>query len=284
MEASIGSGERWSSFEPRPSIVCAGEQTSWSGAQFHEIVSPRFGSFDARQSGGPALLLSWTLGPLKVRYGAKKSFQTVAPRPVVHMSGDAGRGEWDGVQTSLLVYLPARFIEQTVGSSGYLARPKLLDEHLTKIEHLVQLIRADVRASSPAGSTVGESLLAGLAGAMFPDDERTVALQQGRGQKTVARSVEYIEANLGEPLSLVQIAAQAGMSVRHMSRAFKASTGMAPHDYVVKRRVSKATELIREGKLTLVDIAISVGFSSHAHMAAAFRRVGQRAPSLFRNT
>jgi AraC-like DNA-binding protein len=284
MDASIGSGERWSSFEPRPSIVCAGEQTSWSGAQFHEIVSPRFGSFDSGERGGRFMLLCWTLGPLRVRYGAKRSFQTVPRRPVVFMPGDAERGEWEGVETSLLTYLPGRFIEQTVGVSADLARPKLRDEHLTKIEHLVQLIRADVRASSPAGSTVGESLLAGLAGAIFPDDERTIALQHERGQRIVARLVEYIEANLGEPLSLVQIAAQADISVRHMSRAFKASTGMAPHDYVVKRRVNKATELIREGELSLVDIAISVGFSSHAHMAAAFRRVGQRAPSLFRNT
>jgi AraC-like DNA-binding protein len=283
MAASNESRERWSQFEPRPNLILTSAQAGWSGAEFHEIVSPRFGSFEG---GGDArsITLSWTLGPLRVRYGVNRLFQEVARRPVVYMGGEQQAGEWAGVETSLLVYLPGPFIDQTLGFSAHLARPKLIDQQLTKMEHFTQLIRADVRAGSPAGFAVGETLFAWLLNVIFPDDERARTIQQERGSKVIARMLEYIEANLGEPLSLLQIATQAGMSARHMSRAFKAVTGYAPHDYIVRRRVSKATELVRDGHLGLADIAIAVGFSSHAHMSAAFRRVSGQVPSLFRNS
>jgi len=284
MAASNRSRERWSHFEPPPNIILTSTPAGWSVAEFHEITSPRFGSFDQGDVAARDITLSWTLGPLRVRYGANRSFEDVARRPVVYMPGDGQRAEWAGVETSLLVYLPGSFNDQALGFSAHVVRPNLVDHQLTKIEHLTQLIRVDVRAGSPVGSAVGESLLAGLLGVMFPDDERTRSLQQKHAPKVIARMLEYIEANLGEPLSLLQIATQANISVRHMSRAFKAATWYAPHDYIVRRRVNKATELIRDGELSLTDIAIAVGFSSHAHMAAAFRRVGDPPPSRFRNS
>ena len=275
----------WSHFDPPPNIILNSAQGGWPGAEFQEIVSPRFGSFDSSgvAHGKQDIVISWTLGPLRVRYGSNRSFQEVSRRPVVHMPGDAQRGEWEGVESTLTLHLSERFIQAALEYSGYLARSNLADQQLTKIEHLIQLVRADVRAGSPAGPIAAEALLAGLLNTVFPDDERVRTMQQARGSKIIERVREYIEENLDEPLSLFEIATLADMSVRHMSRAFKATTGYAPHDYIVRRRIMKATELIRSGQLGLADIAIAVGFSSHAHMTAAFQRIRGQPPSLFRN-
>jgi AraC family transcriptional regulator len=275
----------WSHFDPPPKIILNSAQGGWSGAEFQEIVSPRFGSFDASGSGNGKqdIVVSWTLGPLRVRYGANRSFQEVFRRPVVHMPGDELRGEWEGVETGLTLHLSERFIQAALEYSGHLVRSRLADQQLTKIEHLMQLVRADVRAGSPAGPIAAEALLAALLNIVFPDDEHVRTMQQERGSRVIERVREYIEGNLGEPLSLLQIAALADMSVRHMSRAFKATTGYAPHEHIVRRRIMKASELIRSGHLGLADIAIAVGFSSHAHMTTAFQRIRGQPPSLFRN-
>jgi NAD(P)-dependent dehydrogenase (short-subunit alcohol dehydrogenase family) len=46
MAASNGCRERWSQFEPHPNLILTSAQAGWSGAEFHEIVSTRFGSFE----------------------------------------------------------------------------------------------------------------------------------------------------------------------------------------------------------------------------------------------
>lgn len=86
------------------------------------------------------------------------------------------------------------------------------------------------------------------------------------------RVVLFIEDNLDGPLTLPLLAAQTGLSPSHFARRFKASTGMAPHGYVLARRINAAKKMLLESEMPLAEIAVATGFSSQGHFTGMFRR------------
>jgi AraC-like DNA-binding protein len=275
-----GNESKLDAFSPIPKILHTSMAAGPTGVIFHEIESPRFGAFDG---GSEIFSLAWTLGPLQVRYGNEKHFSETFRRPRLTMPGDHLHGEYQGVETSLLLFIEPHFVEVALGESK-LVRPNPSPDRLTKLEHYLKLIRTDVREGSHVGPTAIEFLTTGLLNTLFPDDERSLSSQKEIHANRFSRMTDYIDAHLNDVLSLPQIAAQGGVSVRHMSRSFKTITGCTPHEYIIRRRLERAVELIDAGHSAFSDIAISVGFSSHAHMTSVFRRVLNRSPSQFRNT
>ncbi|RDK11946.1 AraC family transcriptional regulator [Cupriavidus lacunae] len=87
----------------------------------------------------------------------------------------------------------------------------------------------------------------------------------------VKRAREYIDAHFSQNPSLPEIAAVAGLSPFHLLRAFRHFTGMAPHAYLIQRRVEHARHLLLKG-LSLRVIAATVGYSDQAHLSREFRR------------
>jgi AraC family transcriptional regulator len=82
---------------------------------------------------------------------------------------------------------------------------------------------------------------------------------------------ELIDARLDGKLTVQELATTVGLSTGFFSRAFKASVGKAPHDYIIDRRISRARMLLQMGDLELSHVALASGFTSHAHMTATFR-------------
>lgn len=88
---------------------------------------------------------------------------------------------------------------------------------------------------------------------------------------------DLIEARLHGPLAVSELARELGLSAGFFMRAFKAATARSPHSYIVDRRIARARQLLlasgRGGGdvAGLADVALAAGFSSHAHMASAFR-------------
>lgn len=93
---------------------------------------------------------------------------------------------------------------------------------------------------------------------------------------------EYILAHLGGTLSVRDLASVARLSHRHFARAFKASFGLAPHAFVMSRRVERAKTLILETGLPLSEIALASGFSDQSHLTRLFSRVEGVTPAAWR--
>lgn len=96
------------------------------------------------------------------------------------------------------------------------------------------------------------------------------------------RALEYVETNLKEPIELRDLAGVARLSLFHFARAFKNAEGVTPHAYIVRRRVERAKELLRDGKLSIAEIALATGFSDQSHLARQFRAVVGQTPGTFR--
>lgn len=91
-----------------------------------------------------------------------------------------------------------------------------------------------------------------------------------------------IEASLAQPLTLADLAQEAALSEYHFARMFSLSMKMAPHQYVMQRRLARAQELVRHTSLPLTDIALACGFSSASHFSNRFKSALGMTPSQLR--
>jgi len=102
--------------------------------------------------------------------------------------------------------------------------------------------------------------------------------------RAVRRSIEYINTNIADAIRLRDIAAAVGMSMFHLSRTFRASTGVTLHRYLTRARVERVKALLLDSDQSLAVIADSAGFSDQSHMSKAFKRFTGTTPRLFRRT
>ncbi|MEI9901132.1 MAG: AraC family transcriptional regulator [Hyphomicrobium sp.] len=84
---------------------------------------------------------------------------------------------------------------------------------------------------------------------------------------------DFINANLYEPIEVDELARIAGLSPFHFSRTFRRSVGVTPHRYVMRTRLKRARELLREGRLSFAQIAAETGFADQSHLSRWVRRV-----------
>jgi AraC-like DNA-binding protein len=106
----------------------------------------------------------------------------------------------------------------------------------------------------------------------------TGQIESGLAKWRLKRTLEYIEAYLARPLRLAEIAAASGLSRMHFAAQFRIATGLRPHEYLTRRRIERAQEMLVAGGAPLADIALSVGFQTQAHFTTVFRRFVGRPP------
>ena len=97
----------------------------------------------------------------------------------------------------------------------------------------------------------------------------------------LVRVLKYIDANIGEAITLANLAAAAGLSRMYFAKQFRAATGIRPHDYVLRKRIERAQQMLSE-PVALVDIALSVGFQTQAHFTSVFKRFVGNTPCQWR--
>jgi AraC-like DNA-binding protein len=89
--------------------------------------------------------------------------------------------------------------------------------------------------------------------------------------KIVLTHIEnYLQNDISANPTMQDLASLAGMSVDHFGRSFKKATGKTPYQYVLDKRLELAQMLLRNSELTLVEVALTVGFSSQSHMTKLF--------------
>jgi AraC-like DNA-binding protein len=93
---------------------------------------------------------------------------------------------------------------------------------------------------------------------------------------------EYVDTHLDSRIDLDTLAGAAGLSLYHFARAFKQSEGATPHLFVLQRRLAKAQELLKDHRLSLSEVALSVGFADQSHFARRFRELVGISPGHFR--
>jgi AraC family transcriptional regulator len=98
------------------------------------------------------------------------------------------------------------------------------------------------------------------------------------------RAVDYIETHLNESVSLADVASSAGLTRMHFAAQFRAATGLRPHEYLLRRRIERAQEMLVATGRSLVDVALSVGFQTQSHFTSVFKRYAGQPPRAWRDS
>jgi AraC family transcriptional regulator len=96
------------------------------------------------------------------------------------------------------------------------------------------------------------------------------------------RAIAFMAARLDQPFDLNSLAHEVGMSEFHFSRLFKRATGLSPSLYFIRQRVAKAQQLLQETDTSIIEVGMSVGYSSPSHFAQIFRRETGLSPTDYR--
>lgn len=93
---------------------------------------------------------------------------------------------------------------------------------------------------------------------------------------------DYIEDNIGRPIALTELASLVKLSRFHFLRAFRKTTGVPPHKYVLQRRIERAKQLLASTEDPIHAVAETLGFGNQAAFARTFGQIAGCSPSQFR--
>lgn len=156
-----------------------------------------------------------------------------------------------------------------------------------KIEYIGYALKAELETEEPFGRLYADSLGLALAAHLLRRYAPAVPKRifGNLPRRRLQRVADHIRDNLSQDLTLAELAAIAKVSPSHLKVLFKEFTGMPVHQFVIRRRVEYAMELLSHGSPRLSDVAMRAGFADQSHMARSMRRLTGVTPSdVVRNT
>ena len=111
---------------------------------------------------------------------------------------------------------------------------------------------------------------------------KAAAFRGGLPPARLRRVEEFLMTHLADDVGLDTLAAIAELSPKHFARAFRQSTGMPPHRWVIERRIDRAKAQLRTSDLGLAEIALACGFADQSHFTATFRKLAGTTPGGYR--
>ena len=103
----------------------------------------------------------------------------------------------------------------------------------------------------------------------------------GRQRRIVA---DHVDAHLVEPISVADLARLVGLSEAHFARVFKETVGLAPHRFVVERRLERGKRMLADTDDSIAQIASACGFADQAHFSRTFAQTFGLPPSALRKS
>jgi AraC family transcriptional regulator len=160
--------------------------------------------------------------------------------------------------------------------------PYLRDPH---IEHICWALRAEAESRYGSGTLYGESLGVALATRLLGGHSTknpSSGQRGGMAPRVLRRVIDYIDSNLGSSLSLSCLADIAGLSAYRFAHNFKSVMGLPPHQYVLRARIARARQILRETDLSVLEIANTVGCQSLSRFHSLFKRETGTVPRAYR--
>lgn len=147
---------------------------------------------------------------------------------------------------------------------------------LKRTIQLLEEIRYEEKSPSPTSSACCGSLFAAVISLLAR------GLRDVSGKPTTANrlqaEIDYMNAHLGEKITVKQLSAVSGKSPTTLNRFFLADFGKSPIDYLIERRLDEAEILVATTDKTLTQIALRCGFADLSHMLRTFHRHNRPRP------
>jgi AraC family transcriptional regulator len=263
----------WSGFLlEEHSSSCVRTDVSWGWHQTHVVLFTRGSlSFRTRIAGSDQVFVA-TSGSV-----------CVFPEGMVETRFSIADSDFEATCVELNPASVAALLGSKARNAIARVAPQIVIQDASLTNLLINM-RSEVVAGCPAGNLYGQSLSLGLAA--YLEGRFSVAKTRFKAQRTLSSAQsqklsDYVNANVGNAISLFELADIVQLSPRQFCRAFCNTFGTTPHQYVISQRVERAKELLCHG-LTLVEIAACLGFSSQSHFSGVFRKAVGVSPGQYR--
>ena len=286
---SVGPGRDWA---VRGSTAELRSGNAWKGIRLEQrhIESSDYPERSLTQytvglflSGG-TLLDAWWPGQPRTTWRLGPGSVNIVPPEIPFAARSRGAAE------KIHVEIEPDFFSSIISHCASSTRPRLRPTFGAEdpfISQLLLALRDEARAGNPGGGLYGESLGAALVAHLVRRhsvrDEATPQHRGGLPMNRLRSVTEFIEDHLEADLALVDLANILGMNLFHFARSFKQSTGLPPHQYVLRKRIERAKSLLVEPQLSIAEVALRCGFGSQSNFTTAFRRLTNVTPGAYRN-
>ena len=189
------------------------------------------------------------------------------------------RAIWEDTEptTLLIINISPLLVRSTAESMGVNPDTTLLTPRLQlrdpMLQHVAWALKAELESEHPNDRLYAESLGTSLTAQLLRRYARPATPKRGLSRRQWHAVIDFINGNLSLNPSLSELAAVAGVGTTTFKLLFKQSVGMPVHQYVIRRRVEHAANLLSSGALQLNEVALKAGFFDQSHMARCFRRV-----------
>ncbi len=200
--------------------------------------------------------------------------------------------QWKEEDQYLRIRLASEFLQQVAQEAIEIdpdRRLEVLPEFRARnpqIEQIGMMLLTELKNGGLAGRLYVESLTNVLAVHLLRNYSAVqpyVALyDRGLNDRQLLQVTDYINDHLAQDIKLSDLAQLLGMSQFHFSRLFKQSMGVPPHQYLLQQRVQRAKQLLKKTELSVIEIALLCGFSSHSHLGKWFRHYTGMTPKAYR--
>ncbi len=186
-----------------------------------------------------------------------------------------------------LIITPAEqlLVDLVGGGKTPVASHALFRLRRRRADREVQLLRARFLHRAASGSwdhLAAEELVVTILRRALEEDP-TLASPSPETRRLIRRTKEFVEAHLSRSFRLGDVARSVGASPAYLTDVFSRFEGLPLHRYAQQSRLARALiELPHADDLT--SLALELGFSSHSHFAAVFRRTYACTPSEFRSS
>ncbi|HJU23523.1 MAG TPA: AraC family transcriptional regulator [Casimicrobiaceae bacterium] len=203
----------------------------------------------------------------------------------------------DGRSQSWHVYVRPDVLDRAARELGCTSRPRVREffaEQDPWLKGYFQMLASEFEVAAEAGHALDALFLSQTEHVLVhhllqchSDGQCAHDLHDGRGvnplRTPVMRRVqEYIDANLARRIRLGDLTGIAHLSSGHFMRAFRASTGTTPYQYVLEQRLAKARLLLQSTDVSISRVATECGFASPSHLCSKFRGRTGASPSEYR--
>ncbi|QYE32961.1 AraC family transcriptional regulator (plasmid) [Polymorphobacter sp. PAMC 29334] len=153
--------------------------------------------------------------------------------------------------------------------------------HSAALHHLGDRLIREMRVDDAFTALACDGLMAEIVAAFGREIEDGTC---GRPPAWLRTALDFIHTNAARPLGLAEIATGAGRHEVHLAREFRRHFGTPVGAYIRQSRVEHAARLLRQHGLSLTEIALECGFSSHSHLCRTFIAYHGVTPSQYRSS
>jgi AraC family transcriptional regulator len=280
---AIGNEDDLIQIFPRSPILTS-QKAGWNGIFLGHFRTPAFEAPEVSSLFWHGLLIfPKTEAPIQAQRtidGKIRYEQVVEGDIVITPAQVSHRSCWNAEHDFIVIAMAPDVFARAVDESAEPSNVELLPQFATSDKLVLQIGLAlkGVLENNPKGSRLyAETMANALAVHLLQNYSAQQSILRdysgGLSRHQLRQVIDYINDHLDQELGLAELAAIVQMSPHYFTRLFKQSTSLTPHQYVIRRRVERAKELLLNRELSIAEVAYSVGFANQSHLNRHLKRL-----------